>query len=243
MFNSLLQNLNLQNIDIQGILIRVFVICVSLSFHEMAHAWRAYKLGDDTAQRAGRLTMNPLKHLDPVGTIMMVVARVGWAKPVPINPVLFTKAKTMKRGIVEVSVIGPLSNLFLAVVSYILYNMTFLSQLMFFGNAQDFSLLNPVIQVLMSLFNALYITNIFLAIFNLLPVPPLDGFGVFGALLPGSLYYKLMEYERYVGLVFIAIIIFAGGAFGTILQTISIPFRFIIETPLNFLFNMLFNLF
>ena len=243
MFNSLLQNLNLQNIDIQGILIRVFVICISLSFHEMAHAWRAYKLGDDTAQRAGRLTMNPLKHLDPVGTIMMVVARVGWAKPVPINPVLFTKAKTMKRGIVEVSVIGPLSNLLLAVVSYLLYNLTFLSQLMLFGNAQDFSLLNPVIQVLMNLFNALYITNIFLAIFNLLPIPPLDGFGVFGALLPGRLYYKLMEYERYIGLAFIAIIIFAGGAFGTILQTISIPFRFIIETPLDFLFNLLFNLF
>lgn len=243
MFNTLLQNMNLQNIDIQGILIRVFVICISLSFHEMAHAWRAYKLGDDTAQKAGRLTMNPLKHLDLVGTIMMIVARVGWAKPVPINPVLFTRAKTMKRGIIEVSVIGPLSNLLLAVVTYIFYNLTFLAQLMFFGNVQDFSLLNPVIQVLMNLFNAMYITNIFLAIFNLLPIPPLDGFGVFGAMLPGKLYYKLMDYERYIGFVFIAIIIFAGSAFGTVLETISIPFRFIIETPLNLLFDQLFKLF
>ena len=243
MFNTLFQNLNLQNFNIQGILIRVFVICISLSFHEMAHAWRAHRLGDDTAQKAGRLTMNPLKHLDPVGTIMMAIGPVGWAKPVPINPVLFTRAKTMKRGIIEVSVMGPLSNILLAVVSYIIYNLVFLAQLVFFGSVQEFSLFHPVIQVLMTLFNSMYVTNLFLALFNLLPVPPLDGFKFFGALLPNRIYYKLMDYERYIGLAFIAIIIFAGSAFGTVLQTISIPFRFIIETPLNFLFDQIFKLF
>lgn len=243
MFNTLLQNLNLQNIDIQGILILVFVICISLSFHEMSHAWRAYKLGDDTAQKAGRLTMNPLKHLTVVGTLMMVIAHVGWAKPTPINPVLFTRAKTMKRGIIEVSLAGPLSNLLLAVVSYIIYNLVYMAQLAFFGKVQDFTLLNPVVQVLMTLFNTMYIYNIFLAIFNLLPVPPLDGFKIFGSLLPNKLYYKMMDYEQYIGLGFIAIIIFAGSAFGTILQTLSIPFKFIIETPLNFLFDQLFKLF
>ena len=243
MFNTILQNLNLQNFNIQSILIRVFVICISLSFHEMAHAWRAYKLGDDTAQKAGRLTMNPLKHLEILGTIMMIIGPVGWAKPTPINPVLFTRAKTMKRGIIEVSLAGPLSSLLLAVIAYIIYNLVYLVQLAFFGQVQDFSLLNPVIQVLMTLFNAMYITNVFLALFNLLPIPPLDGFKVFGSLLPNQIYYKVMDYEQYIGLAFIALIIFAGGAFGAILQTIAIPFRFIIETPLNFLFDQLFKLF
>jgi len=239
MFNTFIQNFISQFGSPQEILIRVFVICISLSFHEMSHAWRANKLGDDTAQRAGRLTMNPLKHLDLVGTIMMIIGPVGWAKPVPINPVLFTRAKTMKRGIVEVSLMGPLSNMLLAVISYIIYNLVFLVQLAFFGNIQ----VNPVIQVLMTLFKAMYFTNIFLALFNLLPVPPLDGFKIFGAMLPGKVYYKMMDYERYIGLVFIAVIIFAGNAFGTVLEKISIPFRYIIETPLNFLFDQLFKLF
>ncbi len=242
MINTLIQNLNLGNINIQDIIIRVFVICISLSFHEMAHAWRAYKLGDDTAQRAGRLTMNPLAHLDPIGTIMMIFARVGWAKPVPINPNLFTRSKTMKRGIIEVSLCGPLSNLLLAVVSYLLYNLSFLAQVLFFGNVQVYSAINPVIQVLMTLFYALYYTNIFLAIFNLLPVPPLDGFKIFGSLLPGKWYYKLMDYERYIGLAFLAIVIFAGSAFGTVLQTVSIPFQFVIEKPIDFLFDSILKL-
>ena len=243
MINTLIQNLNLQNINIQDIIIRVFVICISLSFHEMCHGWWAYRLGDDTAQRAGRLTMNPLAHLDPIGTIMMIFAKVGWAKPVPINPNLFTRSKTMKRGIVEVSLAGPISNLLLAVVSYLLYNLAFLAQLAFFGKAQVFSSINPVIQVLMSLFYALYYTNIFLAIFNLLPIPPLDGFKIFGSLLPGKWYFKLMDYERYIGLVFLALVFFAGTAIGTVLETLSFPIRYIIETPLDFLFNMLFKLF
>jgi Zn-dependent protease len=243
MFSTLLQNLNLQNIDIQGIIIRVFVVCISLSFHEMCHAWRAYKLGDDTAQLAGRLTMNPLKHLDPIGTIMMIVARVGWAKPVPINPVLFTRAKTMKRGIVEVSLAGPLSNLFLAVVSYFLLQTANLVQILGFGAVTSANSINPVIDVLETLFVYLYISNIYLAIFNLLPVPPLDGFKVFGSMLPGKWYYKLMDYERYIGLVFLAIIFFAGSVFGSVLRVVATPFQFIIEKPINFLFDSIFKLF
>lgn len=242
MFNTLIQNLNLQNIDIQSIIIRVFVICISLSFHELAHGWRAYKLGDDTAQRAGRLTMNPLAHLDPIGTLMMIFAKVGWAKPVPINPILFTRAKTMKRGIVEVSLAGPLSNMLLAVVSYFLLQLTNLVQIMALGPVTLVNPVNPVVDVLEILFYSMYISNIFLALFNLLPVPPLDGFKIFGSLLPNNLYYKLMNYERYIGLVFLGIIFFAGSAFGIILQTVSIPFRFIIETPIDFIFNTIFKI-
>lgn len=242
MLDTLFQNLNLQNIDIQGIVIRVFVICISLSFHEMSHAWRAYKLGDDTAQRAGRLTMNPLAHLDPIGTLMMIFARVGWAKPVPINPNLFTRAKSMKRGIIEVSLAGPLSNLVLSVISYFLLQLANLVQILVFGGVQVSNPINPVINILETLFYFMYISNIFLALFNLLPIPPLDGFKIFGSMLPNNLYYKLMDYERYIGIAFLAVILFAGNIFGTILETISIPVRFVIETPVNFIFNSIFKL-
>jgi Zn-dependent protease len=187
--------------------------------------------------------MNPLKHLDPIGTIMMIVARVGWAKPVPINPVLFTRAKTMKRGIVEVSLAGPLSNLFLAVVSYFLLQTANLVQILGFGAVTSANSINPVIDVLETLFVYLYISNIYLAIFNLLPVPPLDGFKVFGSMLPGKWYYKLMDYERYIGLVFLAIIFFAGSVFGSVLRVVATPFQFIIEKPINFLFDSIFKLF
>ncbi len=239
MLDTLLQNFNLQNFDIQGVIIRVFVICISLSFHEMAHAWRANKLGDDTAFRAGRLSMNPLVHLDPMGTLMMIFARVGWAKPVPINPVLFTRAKTMKRGIVEVSLAGPISNILLAIVSYIIYQTLNVIQIAVFKTNIT---VNPVINVLELLFSAMYISNIFLALFNLLPVPPLDGFKIFGSLLPNHLYYKLMDMERYIGIAFLLIVVFAGGIFGTILNFIATPVRFVIETPLNFVFDLILKL-
>lgn len=229
----------IQNFNIQDVIIRVFVICISLSFHEMAHAWRAYKLGDDTAYHAGRLTMNPLAHLDPIGTLMMIFARVGWAKPVPINPVLFTRAKTMKRGIVEVSLAGPLSNLLLALVSYILYQTTWIINAMMFSSASE---INPVISVIFSLFGALYISNIYLALFNLLPVPPLDGYKIFGSLLPNNIYYKLMDIERYIGIAFLAIVVFAGGIFSVILNALATPIRFIIETPINLIFDLIYNL-
>jgi len=240
MLDSLMQNF--QNIDIQGIVILVFAACISLSFHEMSHAWRAYKLGDDTAQRAGRLTMNPLAHLDPFGTLMIIFARVGWAKPVPMNPVLFTRAKTMKRGIVEVSLAGPLSNMLLAVISYFLLRITELIYILIYGTTQIANPTSPVITIFVSLFSLMYILNINLALFNLLPVPPLDGFKIFGSMLPNNLYYKLMDYERYIGIVFLLIVIFSGGAIGLILQTISIPFKFIIETPLDFIFNSIYKL-
>lgn len=238
MLQNILDNLGFSSI--QDVLIWVFVLCISLSFHEMAHAWQADRLGDDTARRAGRLSLNPLVHLDPIGTIMMFIAHVGWAKPVPINPVLFKRSKTMKRGIVEVSLAGPLSNLLLSVVSFILYDVAWLVQVLAF---QSTTTMNPVIDVLMTLFGTLFRANIYLAIFNLLPFPPLDGYKIFGSLLPNHLYYKIMDYERYIGIALLVLIYFAGSVFGIILNAVATPFIYIISTPIDLLFNFIISLF
>lgn len=213
----------------------LFTIMIAISFHEMSHAWQAYRLGDDTAQRAGRLTMNPLAHLDPIGTVMLMLAGIGWAKPTPINPVLFTRAKTMKRGIIEVSLAGPLSNLLLAFISYFLYRTTETIGL-------GFTESNPVFYVLLTLFGLMTSLNITLAIFNLLPLPPLDGYKIFGSLLPNELYYKIMAYERYIGIIFLMLILFGGNILFNFLAFVRIPFEFIIQTPINLLFNWIISL-
>ncbi|MHB8963323.1 MAG: site-2 protease family protein [Saccharofermentanales bacterium] len=239
MIQNLLDNLNIGSFDIVEMLIRVFVIVISLSIHEASHAYRAYKLGDDTAQRAGRLTLNPLAHLDPLGTLMMFIARVGWAKPVPINPLLFTRAKTMKRGIVEVSLAGPVSNLILSFAAYFILNTIIMINALVTVGAG----MGSVVYVFALLFQTMFQLNVFLAIFNLLPIPPLDGYKIFGSLLPNHLYYKLMDYERYIGIAFLAIIFFAGRIFSTVLYTVAAPFFFVIQKPVDLLFALLTRLF
>ncbi len=229
MLDNIVNNLGLKNFNIVDILIRVFVIMISLSLHEASHAFRAHKLGDDTAERAGRLSLNPLVHLDPLGTLMMFIARVGWAKPVPINPLLFTRAKTMKRGIVEVSLAGPMSNLLLSFVSYFIYSVLRIITLQSAGSLPQTGVLSVVFQIL----HTMFLLNVFLAVFNLLPVPPLDGFKIFGAFLPNRIYYKLMEYERYIGIAFILLIVFAGSLFSVILTTLATPFYLLITWPLD----------
>lgn len=212
----------------------LFTIMIAISFHEMSHAWQAYRLGDDTGLRAGRITMNPMAHLDPIGTIMLMTAGIGWAKPTPINPVLFTRSKTMKRGIIEVSLAGPFSNLVLAFASYFLLQIAITFQLLAF---KQVSTPNPVMDVIFILFQIMVFININLAIFNLLPIPPLDGYKIFGSLLPGELYYKIMQYERYIGMVFLFLIFFAGNTLINIMSVLRIPFEFIIQTPLDLLFT------
>jgi Zn-dependent protease len=231
MLENLLNYLNVGTA--QELIIRLFVVFFSLSLHEFAHGWRAYRLGDDTAKNAGRLTMNPLVHLDPMGTLMMIFARVGWAKPVPINPVRFTRAKSMKRGIVEVSFAGPASNLLLSFVSYFVFRFVVLLYTIFSVNPQaDNIFMNTFIMV----FSLLVSLNIYLAMFNLLPIPPLDGYKIFGSLLPDRIYYKLMDYERYIGLIFIALFIFSRNIFAMIIDFLAAPFFFIIMKPIDLLF-------
>ena len=227
-FSSFLQNPT-------ELIITIFVLCLSLSFHEFSHAWVANRLGDDTAAMQGRLTMNPLRHLDPIGTIAFLIAGIGWARPVPVNPARFSREGTMKSGMMKVSLAGPLSNLLLATVASFL-----------FFSIQTIALLvgsmTPVLDFCQKLASFLYLSNIILAVFNLLPVPPLDGFKIFGSLLPNAVYYRILQYERYIGLAFLFLVMFGRGAVGTVLTAIRIPFDYVILTPMQFLFTQLWKL-
>lgn len=218
--------------DPQAFLITILVLCVSLSFHEMAHAWAANKMGDDTAALQGRLTMNPLAHLDPIGSLLFIIGGIGWAKPVPINPNRFTRSKSMKQGIVLTSLAGPASNLLLSVVSVILVYIIYTISLAM--NAD-----NVVTNILQALFVRFYQANIILAVFNLLPVPPLDGYKIFGALLPGKIYYKIMSYERYIGMAFLLLVLFGRGVLSVVLNAIVVPFNYVIFNPIQWLFELI----
>ncbi|MDW7659514.1 MAG: site-2 protease family protein [Bacillota bacterium] len=220
-----------QNFDLQSFLILILVLCISLSFHEAAHAWAAWRLGDDTASLQGRLTMNPLAHLDPIGSIVFLIAGIGWARPVPVNPSRFDRKVSMKKGMMLTSLAGPTANLLLATVSAFLLFMVVTITLSLAGAGAS------ILQVLISLLQRLYGANIILAVFNLLPVPPLDGFKIFGYALPDRLYYRLMSYERYIGIAFLLLVFFARGTLTNIISWVALPFNMIIYRPIEFIFN------
>ena len=164
-------------------LLRAVVVLITIPFHESAHALASHLLGDDTAVRAGRLSMNPLRHFDPLGALCMLVGGVGWAKPVSINPYNY---KNPKVGMALSAAAGPASNLLLAWVSMILYKLCWYSGL---GDAM------PVLTMFLYYMVAM---NLSLAVFNLLPVPPFDGSRIALLFLPQRLYFRAMKYERYI---------------------------------------------
>ena len=225
--------------DLQGFLITILVLSISLSFHELAHGWVAYKLGDDTASLQGRLTLNPLAHLDPIGSLVFIVSSlnfgrgIGWAKPVPINPARFDRKYTMKKGIMLTSLAGPTANLILATGSVILLYLVATA-----GLAMK-STESPVVSIFLALFERMYFANITLAVFNLLPIPPLDGYKVFGAILPNQLYYSLMRVERYIGMVFLVLVMLGGSILSTVISVVAWPFNQVILTPINWIFTQL----
>lgn len=162
-------------------------LLVAIVFHEFSHGYVAYALGDNTAKEAGRLTLNPIKHIDPVGFIAMLVFRFGWAKPVPINPMNF---KNRKRDTLLVSVAGPTANFLIATIIVVVFKANFIK--------------NPLI-IEMLLITLWY--NIMLGVFNLLPFPPLDGSKIVASLLPNKIEYYFYKYERYFYLILILLII------------------------------------
>lgn len=226
--------IGLGNFDLQSILVTILVLTISLSFHEMAHAWAAYKLGDDTAALQGRLTMNPMAHLDPIGALVFMIAGIGWAKPVPINPSRFTRRISIKKGLMLTSLAGPAANIVLAAIASVLHALTVLL-IYSIGESQVMSMLEQ-------LFYFLYYANTALAVFNLLPVPPLDGYKIFGAVLPNQLYYRVMNFERYIGMIFLLLVLFGGGILSSILRLIRIPFDLVIWTPVHYLAQWLLQL-
>lgn len=173
-------------------LYRALVMLIAIPFHEAAHAYVSWRLGDSTARDNGRLTLNPLAHFDLFGAICMIVAGVGWAKPVPTRPGLF---RDPKKGMALTALAGPAANLVLAYVSMILYKM-----LNYFVPA------SAVTQYVILFFYYMVIINVTLAVFNMLPVPPFDGSRILLVVLPRRLYFRIMQYERYLFLaVFVAL--------------------------------------
>jgi Zn-dependent protease len=166
-------------------------VCITL--HELSHGYVAYRLGDNTAKDAGRLTLNPLKHIDIMGLVMMVVFKFGWAKPVPVN---MRKFRDPKRGMAITALAGPVSNLLIGIIALFLYGLLAIP-LYKLGNAGDY--------VAQMIYLTAYI-SIALAIFNIIPIPPLDGSKILYAVLSDSAYLKLMRYERF-GMIFLVALI------------------------------------
>lgn len=200
--------------ELELYILMVPVLLISLTVHEFSHGYIAYRLGDMTAKDQGRLTLNPLKHLDPVGTIMMIIARVGWAKPVPVNPYFF---KDRKKGMMLVSIAGPLSNILMAFIGIFPFEVFAYSfyDAIIGGN-------KPLMYVL-DFLHLFFAVNLNLAIFNLLPVPPLDGSKILSGVLPADLYFRFMEHERTIGMVFLLIVLVFPGALGKILEFFTSP--------------------
>lgn len=179
------------NFDIVNILIRAICVLLAISVHEMAHGFSAYLLGDKTAKAMGRLSLNPLRHLDPFGALCLLLFGFGWAKPVMINPYYFKKPK---RDIILTSLAGPVSNFLMAYLTLLLYKLLVVLQV-------------PYTQVtfyLMQFISTFLWLNIGLGVFNLLPIPPLDGSKVFLPLLPRHIYVDIMRYEHLGWIILVA---------------------------------------
>jgi len=168
------------------LLIRIAMVIFAITIHEFSHALAAYSLGDDTAKRMGRLSLNPIKHLDILGAIMLLIARVGWAKPVPINPYNF---RNMKIDTALTAAAGPASNFVMAIFAAMLYRMN----ISLFSNLTTTSFF---VAISMFALKFAVIINIALGLFNLIPIPPLDGSKIIGGFMPDDMYFRWATFER-----------------------------------------------
>ena len=196
------------DINIGQIFIAFIVLLFSLTIHEMAHAWTADRLGDPTARLLGRVSLNPLVHADPIGTILFPLVAmttgfrflIGWAKPVPVN---VRQLRHPRRDYVLVAAAGPASNLCLAVAAAILLRIVPVS---------PYTLGEPNVTAPMAtLFATALQTNVLLAVFNMIPIPPLDGGNVLGGLLPRPLAYRYDSLIRPYGFVLLYVLMFTRG--------------------------------
>ena len=199
--------------DFFDIIVRAIVLLTAIPVHEAAHAYVADKLGDPTAKYMGRLTLNPMAHFDLMGSVAMLVFGIGWAKPVPINPLKF---RDQKKGMAISAAAGPASNVIVAAISLAIAKLIWY--------ASYVTGVNTVISTLYTIFRSMCFINISLAIFNLIPIPPFDGSRIFNYFLPDKFYFKIMEYEQYI-MIGLLVVLFTG----------------ILDLPLSILSGLVYN--
>lgn len=187
---------------------RILAFVIAIPFHEASHAFVSYKLGDPTAKNLGRLTLNPIKHLDPWGLLAMLTIGIGWAKPVPIDPNYY---KDRRGGMALTAAAGPLSNLLLAYLLMVIYG--------FGANIVNGIVLPQIVYSAFDVVLMLAYINVSLAVFNMLPIPPFDGSRIFGLVLPEELYFKVMKYERYM--MFAVLALLWTGVLSNVLRSIN----------------------
>ncbi len=177
------------------IIARLLIATLILPFHELAHGWVANKMGDPTAKWMGRLTLNPLKHIDPIGSVLMLITGFGWAKPVPINPRNF---KNERKGMAITAAAGPIANFIMAFVLLILAKLILIFYVLTDGAHW--------LYLIYSLVSWMVTINISLGVFNLCPIPPLDGYRIISLFLPDRIYYTIQQYEQYILYGFMALL-------------------------------------
>jgi len=178
-------------------ILTALAVIITLTIHEYCHGYAAYKLGDPTAKAYGRLSLNPLKHIDPIGALCLLFFHFGWAKPVPVNAGYFKKPK---RDFAITALAGPGVNIFMSILAAFFYLLAFsLLSGITYTNAFLFALAQNLINFLY----IFHIVNLGLGLFNLIPVPPLDGSRILGVLLPTKAYFAIMKYERTIYFVLI----------------------------------------
>jgi len=228
----------------------IIVLAFSLSIHEFMHGYVAYRLGDDTAKLQGRLTLNPMAHLDPLGSLMMIFAGFGWAKPVPVNYGRLTRLKNRNISVRLVSVAGVFSNFIVAWISYIFYSIIFqtgISTGLFLNVSSEglpVSAVGMVLFIVCQLFYFLYVYNLILMAFNLLPIPPLDGYHFAETFVPYKWRPQLAAYEKYAVIILLILVVVSNfssfSPLGSLIGLIETPFKYIITTPVDYLTSILF---
>ena len=200
--------------NLMNIIVDIPIALIAIIGHELGHAWVSTKLGDPTPRYEGRLTLNPLAHLDPIGTLLMIFTGFGWARPVGVNPMYY---KDRKKGMALVAIAGPLSNFLMAFVGSLLAVLlsVFAGGIVGFGNVS-------------SIFVRFAFMNLRLMAFNLIPIPPLDGSKILGMILPNRIYYNVLQYERYA--MILILLLSVTGVFSVLIDGgVNVAIRLIIQ--------------